>query len=89
MGGAGSGRPRHERRRPCSTATNSSRRCAQGIDTSTVVGVAADFCVRWAVDGLLERGFAVELPAALTRGIERQIDSVAAEDWVGASVRLV
>lgn len=61
----------------------------QGIETITVVGVAADFCVRWAVDGLLERGFAVEVPTGLTRGIERQIDRVAAEDWSGAPVRLV
>jgi nicotinamidase/pyrazinamidase len=62
---------------------------AQGIDTITVVGVAADFCVRWAVDGLLERDFAVEVPAGLTRGIDRQIDRVAAEDWPGAPVRLI
>jgi len=49
----------------------------------TVIGVAADYCVRWAVEGLVERGFAVTVPAGLTRGIERQIDTVAAEDFAG------
>ncbi|MEG8025263.1 hypothetical protein QP162_14100 [Sphingomonas aurantiaca] len=48
-----------------------------------VIGVAADYCVRWAVEGLVERGFAVTVPAGLTRGIERQIDTVAAEDFAG------
>ena len=49
----------------------------------TVIGVAADYCVRWAVEGLVERGFAVTVPAGLTRGIERQIDTVAVEDFAG------
>ncbi|MEG8041528.1 hypothetical protein QP164_01445 [Sphingomonas sp. LR59] len=31
------------------------------------MGVAADYCVRWAVEGLVDRGFAVRVPAALTR----------------------
>ena len=57
---------------------------ASGVTEVTVIGVAADYCVRWAVDGLLARGFAVTVPAALTRGIERQIDVVAAEDFAGA-----
>ena len=56
---------------------------ASGVTEVTVIGVAADYCVRWAVDGLLARGFAVTVPAALTRGIERQIEAVAGEDFAG------
>ena len=57
---------------------------ARGVADVTVIGVAADYCVRWAVEGLIARGFAVTVPAGLTRGIERQIDVVAAEDFAGA-----
>lgn len=59
-----------------------------GITQVTVVGVAADYCVRWAVEGLIERGFRVTVPAALTRGIVRQIETVAADEWAGAAVRI-
>lgn len=52
---------------------------AEGIQDVTVIGVAADFCVRWAVEGLLARGFRVTVPAGLTRGIVREIDAVAAD----------
>ncbi len=54
-----------------------------GVTDVTVIGVAADYCVRWAVEGLIARGFAVTVPAGLTRGIERQIGTVAAENFVG------
>ena len=60
---------------------------ADSVTDVTVIGVAADYCVRWAVDGLIAHGFAVTVPVDLTRGIERQIDAVAAEDFAG--VRLV
>ncbi|MET0269670.1 MAG: isochorismatase family protein, partial [Sphingomonas sp.] len=46
-----------------------------GIGEVEVVGVAADYCVRWAVEGLVARGFRVTVPAALTRGIARRIDT--------------
>lgn len=59
-----------------------------GIAEVEVVGVAADYCVRWAVEGLLARGFRVVVPSALTRGIARQINSVAAEEWSGAPVTI-
>jgi len=49
----------------------------QGVTQVTVVGVAADFCVRWAAEGLIARGFDVELPSALTRGIVQGIEAVA------------
>jgi nicotinamidase/pyrazinamidase len=56
---------------------------ARGVNDVTVIGVAADYCVKWAVEGLIERGFAVSVPRALTRGIARDIDRVAAEDFGG------
>lgn len=62
---------------------------ANGVEDVTVVGVAADYCVRWAVEGLIARGFRVAVPADLTRGIVRQIDSVAAEEWTGAAVAIM
>jgi nicotinamidase/pyrazinamidase len=52
---------------------------ARGVDRVTVVGVAADYCVRWAVEGLLVRGFDVDIPASLTRGIARDAHAVAQE----------
>ncbi|MEG8016638.1 isochorismatase family protein [Sphingomonas sp. LR55] len=64
------------------------RLAAQRITEVTVIGVAADYCVRWAVEGLVDRGFAVRVPAALTRGIERQIDTVAAQDFVGKRLEI-
>lgn len=54
---------------------------AKGIVDVTVIGVAADYCVRWAIEGLIARGFAVTVPGELTRGIERQIETVATEDF--------
>lgn len=65
------------------------RLAAQGVERVKVIGVAADYCVRWAIDGLLARGFAVELPAGLTRGIERQIDVVRDEAFAGRPLVLV
>lgn len=62
---------------------------AGGIDDVTVVGVAADYCVRWAVEGLMARGFRVSVIPALTRGIVRSAETVAAEEWQGRLVMLV
>lgn len=52
---------------------------AAGVDRVTVVGVAADYCVRWAAAGALARGFRVAAPAHLTRGIAKPMEAVAAE----------
>lgn len=52
-----------------------------GVSEAVVIGVAADYCVRWTIDGLIARSFDVIVPANLTRGIARQIDTVAAEDF--------
>lgn len=58
-----------------------------GVNDAIVIGVAADYCVRYAIEGLVARGFAVTVPADLTRGIARQIDAVVAQDFAGAGVR--
>lgn len=42
-----------------------------------VIGVASDFCVRYAVDGYLKRGYRVVVISDLCRGIVNQIDAVA------------
>ena len=59
-----------------------------GVSTATVIGVAADYCVRWAIAGLIERGFTVEVPADLTRGIARSIEEVVRDDFANAPIRL-
>ncbi|PNU06676.1 cysteine hydrolase family protein [Novosphingobium guangzhouense] len=51
----------------------------RGVDRVIVTGVAADYCVRWAAQGLLARGFSVEIPARLTRGISRDARAVVEE----------
>lgn len=57
-----------------------------GIDEVEVVGVAADYCVKWAIDGLVSRGFKVTTYDNLTAGIERDIHQVVAEDFIGEDV---
>ena len=54
-----------------------------GVETIRIVGVAADFCVRDAIAGALDRGFEVEVPRHLTAGIERNIDTVCDTDFPG------
>ncbi|MEE3156302.1 MAG: isochorismatase family protein, partial [Pseudomonadota bacterium] len=60
----------------------------RGVRDVNVIGVAADYCVLWAVQGLLERGFTVHVPQALTKGIDRQIDEVLVSDLAGKPVHL-
>lgn len=60
-----------------------------GIRTLIVVGVAADYCVRQAVDGMLKKGFEVRIPRDLTRGIGRQIEEVAAQEWQNQAVTII
>ena len=55
----------------------------RGVDTVTVTGVAADFCVKDAIAGLLERDFRVEVIRDLTAGIVRDIDQTCAEEFLG------
>ena len=47
-----------------------------GIDTIQVFGVASDFCVKWAVDGFVKRGFKVEVIEHLCRGINETAGEV-------------
>ncbi|WP_233222422.1 isochorismatase family protein [Allosphingosinicella deserti] len=61
---------------------------AGGVTEVAVIGVAADYCVRLAIGGLVDRGFAVVVPPALTRGIARSIEQVVAEDFANAPVRM-
>lgn len=56
---------------------------AHGVDTVTVIGVAADYCVMWAIRGLLERGFKVEVVEHLTAGIQRDMAQTIAEEFPG------
>lgn len=44
-----------------------------------VVGLAADYCVRYAVEGLLQRGAEVTVFANMTKGISKDIYAVAKE----------
>ncbi|SFR85426.1 Nicotinamidase-related amidase [Sphingomonas jatrophae] len=60
----------------------------EGVTHVTVIGVAADYCVRWAIQGLVDRGFAVTVPGELTRGIARQMPQVLGEDFAGKPVAL-
>jgi len=61
---------------------------AAGVEEAIVIGVAADYCVRWAIEGLVERGFRVTVPEALTRGIARPIEQVLRDDFAGRAVAL-
>ncbi len=60
----------------------------KGVEEVIVIGVAADYCVRWAIEGLVARGFAVTVPEALTCGITRQIGEVVEGDFPQAAVRI-
>src|SRR3546814_20209546 len=54
-----------------------------GVDNVTVIGVAADYCVMWAIRGLLDRGFKVEVVEHLTAGIERDLQQTIDEEYTG------
>lgn len=54
---------------------------AHGIDTVTVIGVAADYCVKWAIQGLIDRDFKVEVVEHLTAGIQRDIRQTVADEF--------
>lgn len=58
----------------------------KGVTTVRVTGVAADYCVKWAIDGLVARGFKVEVIGDLTVGIGRGIEQVVQDDFADQSV---
>ena len=59
---------------------------ASGVEEVVVIGVAADYCVRWAIAGLVARGFRVIVPTGLTKGIERTVETVVMADFPGLPV---
>lgn len=59
-----------------------------GVDTIRIFGVASDFCVKWAVKGFLDRGYAVEIVEHLTAGILADMATTVAENFEGR-VKLV
>lgn len=60
-----------------------SRLRREGVDTARLFGVAADFCVMWAIRGFLERGFRVEVVGRLTAGIARDMARTVADEFPG------
>lgn len=78
----------HDDRAPISRDEFYRRMKEHGVDAAAVIGVAADYCVRWAIEGLVSRGFTVTAIAGLTKGIDRPIEQVVAEDFPAGSVRV-
>ncbi len=58
---------------------------AGGITDVEIIGVASDYCVTWAADGFVKRGFNVTIRRDLVKGIAREIDQVVAEDYQGVT----
>lgn len=55
---------------------------AAGVEEIEVSGVASDYCVKWAIQGLTARGFKVTVFDNLVAGISRDIHQVAKEDFI-------
>lgn len=53
------------------------------IDTVRIFGVASDFCVNWAVQGFLKRGYRVQIVERLTAGIGMDVRATAAKFFDG------
>jgi nicotinamidase/pyrazinamidase len=60
----------------------------EGVTTVVVVGVAADYCVKWAIEGALRHKFYVDVVNGCTRGINQQIHEVLGE-FPGHTIYLV
>lgn len=60
-----------------------------GIQDIEVSGVASDFCVKWAIDGLLVRGFRVTVHENLVAGIERDIHQIVKEEFADENVQII
>lgn len=62
---------------------NSMQKALTGFDPKStdvyVMGVASDFCVKYAIVGYLQRGYSVVVLQDLCRGINKQIDDVVKE----------
>ena len=59
-----------------------------GVEEIEVSGVASDYCVKWAIQGLLSRGFKVTVYDNLVAGIERDIHQVVNEEFSGANIQV-
>ncbi len=46
-----------------------------------VMGVASDICVKYAVDGFLSRGYETVILTDMCRGLNSEINAVAAQNW--------
>ena len=62
---------------------------ANGVEEVEVTGVAADYCVKWAVEGLVARGFKVTLYDNLTAGISQDIHEVVKENFSSDDVTVL
>lgn len=63
---------------------------SQEVKEIDVVGVASDFCVLWAVQGFVNRGFKVNIVSRkMVAGIERQIDQVVEEEFSDKDVTIL
>lgn len=60
----------------------------KGVTKVRVTGVAADYCVKWAIDGLVARGFEVEVVKGMTMGIQRGIEQVVEDDFADQPVAI-
>lgn len=62
----------------------------RGVDTLVVVGLAADFCVKWSATDGVDEGFDVYVVEDATRGIDQDGSLAAAwEAMTGAGVQIV
>ncbi len=46
------------------------------IKDIVILGVASDYCVKWAIDGLIQRGFNIEIIENCCKGIDQDIKEV-------------
>ena len=53
----------------------------KGVTEVDVVGVASDYCVKYAIDGLVKMGFKVNVFGNCTKEIARDMKSVVEENW--------
>lgn len=60
-----------------------------GIVDVEVSGCATDFCVKWAIDGLLFRGFRVTVHENLVAGIERDIHQIVKEEFADENIQII
>jgi nicotinamidase/pyrazinamidase len=60
----------------------------EGVTTIVIVGVAADYCVKWAIEGAIHHKFYVDVVRGCTKGIDNQIEDVI-EAFPGHTIYIV